>query len=115
MHLFPRPFAAWLAILSLVLNGLTPFVAHAASKAPTMTICSTSAAGQSSAPLKSGTTHFHCAYCCTGTDGSPALSGLAASPAYVETVSVATQSAIQRTHADLQFNNAQPRAPPASQ
>jgi hypothetical protein len=113
MHPHPRSFVAWLAILSLLLNGLMPLVVHAAGKEPAaaMVVCSTSASGQPAAPLKSGAAHFHCAYCCSSTDGA-ALPTRAASHGYMETVAGTRKIPGARMPVDLRFGSAQARAPP---
>jgi hypothetical protein len=114
MSSIPRPFVAWFAILSLLLNGLMPLAVHAAEQAPAaMAICSVSGSGQADAPLKSGATH--CVYCCSSTAHPAMLPAATTLPARAETISTAAPPATLHRRADLRFSSAQARAPPVMQ
>lgn len=108
----PRSFAAWLAIFSLVLNGMLPLAGHAASMAAAMTICSSTIQGQSDAPLKSNPHTVHCAYCATSLDSPIALPGKVVCPTFDNPASGMPSLPVPQPAPDACFSCAQPRAPP---
>jgi hypothetical protein len=107
-----RPFAAWFIMFSLLLNGLMPLVAHATAttRFASMAICS-NAADKSEAPAKP-TSHPHCAYCCTGLDGSPLPSDAANYPTFIAASFASPQPASTTPRIASIAGIAQSRAPP---